>query len=106
MKTCKTCSFWHQIPSGRKEDALMVCGCPKLTEPGFCDSELTDQLIYSYDEGGYFETGPDFGCVHHSDKTLEPDEIIGDFFRELASQQQTLGEDFSITDREKLYVES
>jgi hypothetical protein len=44
----------------------MVCGHPKLTEPGSCDRSATDELIYSYDECGYFETGPDFGCVHHA----------------------------------------
>jgi len=43
-----------------------MCGCRKLQED-FYDHE-TDSLCYSYQEGGAFYTGPDFGCVHHLEK--------------------------------------
>jgi hypothetical protein len=73
MKTCKTCRFWHRRLA-QSVDVVMICVHPKLTEPGFCDhrSTDTDLLIYSYDEGGYFETGPDFGCVHHREVANDP----------------------------------
>ena len=47
------------------------CRCDKLREREWWDAsgfdekpENSDCLIYSYDEGGSFWVGPDFGCVH------------------------------------------
>lgn len=68
MNTCKTCIHW--VASHLNEAEWMKeCRSPKLMESG--DQyrngfeNARDVLIYSYSEGGYFNTGPDFGCVHH-----------------------------------------
>jgi len=69
MNTCKTCEHW-------KEDELKwftprlghgTCQSDKIAE-NEGQKQTQDMLIYSYSEGGYFETGPDFGCVHHRQK--------------------------------------
>ena len=61
MKRCKTCKY-------RDEEG--VCTSVKITELYTWDSSVTDEqkkdmLIYSYEEGGYFWVGEEFGCVHH-----------------------------------------
>lgn len=68
MEHCKTCRFWKHRP----------IAYPRLpTSPeqkgGICENEhlvesspfLPDNLVYPYDEGAAFWTGPEFGCVHH-----------------------------------------
>jgi len=52
----------------------MYCKDCKFNKGGDCvsekigersgDDDTDDQLIYSYDEGGGFEVGDYFGCVH------------------------------------------
>jgi hypothetical protein len=64
MEHCKTCKNWKRF-STEDEDGG-ECKSEKLTEPAGHDDE-TDMLVYSYDEGGVFWTGPDFGCVHHEE---------------------------------------
>ncbi len=68
MATCKTCAHWTaEAPYNQPERFVVrACGCRKLQE-AFYDHEL-DSLCYSYQEGGLFYTGPDFGCVHHLEK--------------------------------------
>jgi hypothetical protein len=65
MAPCKTCAHWTDgAPYGQPEQyAVRECRCPKLQE-GFYGPEM-DLLCYSYQEGGTFFTGPNFGCVHH-----------------------------------------
>jgi hypothetical protein len=41
------------------------CTNPKLREPRG-KTRAEDELVYSYDEGGVFYVGPNFGCIHHS----------------------------------------
>jgi hypothetical protein len=58
---CKTCKWW--------KPAVVVgtyCECPKIREDwgGECGD---DELVYDYSEGGGFQTGPNFGCVHHEE---------------------------------------
>ncbi len=59
MRTCETCKYWKRI-------SLLTGWCESgdLCEPGEADATKTNQLVYSYDEGGGFKTGKDFGCVH------------------------------------------
>lgn len=60
---CKDCKY-------RKEWEIfgalkMICMSDKLQEEfGQDDSARDDMLIYAYQEGGYFEVGANFGCIH------------------------------------------
>ena len=58
----------------------MYCkDCKHRNEKGLCESDkiqedyghedTTDMLVYPYLEGGYFEVGPKFGCVHFLENT-------------------------------------
>jgi hypothetical protein len=52
---CKDCKY----------NVKHICTNDKLSEDGgFTKEEKTDMLIYSYLEGGTFEVGDLFGCVH------------------------------------------
>ena len=67
MNTCRTCVHWVEdgLPPVGHED-MKWCVCPKISEPtDLMNDTSTDLMVYSYDEGGGFHTGPDFGCVHH-----------------------------------------
>jgi len=68
MATCKTCAHWtEEAPYDQPERfVIRVCGSPTL-DAGIYDHDR-DSLRYSYQEGGAFYTGPDFGCVHHLEK--------------------------------------
>jgi hypothetical protein len=71
MKTCKTCIYW----TGECRDVRDYKGCqhPRLNEAeryhavtptdgfGCFDGE-------PYGGNGTFGTGPDFGCIHHTEK--------------------------------------
>lgn len=60
MNTCKTCSF-------RQKDGY--CSNEKLMENwGQSDEQKIDMLLYTHSEGGGFWVGPNFGCIHYSDK--------------------------------------
>jgi len=48
----------HNAPPG-----FAICGSAKFTQGAQSGSE-PDELRYSYDEGGSFYVGPQFGCVH------------------------------------------
>ena len=67
MNRCETCKFWQ--PHEFAESPMRVCQSSKVVETGPWDGE-DDSLVYSYDEGGYFQTGPKFGCVHHEPKEV------------------------------------
>lgn len=61
MSTCGTCA--HRVVSG-------LCSHPKLQESyGPPSKEDDDALVYSYQEGGTFWVGPNFGCVHWGKET-------------------------------------
>ncbi len=60
---CKTCGWWE-----RESPTDGDCGnVVKIGEPMDSDGG-PDSLTYSYDEGGGFMVGQDFGCVHHKEK--------------------------------------
>jgi len=72
-KTCKTCKHWKPCVIydrfanwNTKEDGRAggTCKSDKLIEDGGRGHDA-DMLVYAYNEGGSFWTGPDFGCVHH-----------------------------------------
>jgi hypothetical protein len=59
---CKDCKYRTLKPQRK---ALYICTNNKLSEDGgFTDEEKTDMLIYNYLEGGTFEVGELFGCIH------------------------------------------
>ena len=60
MKTCSTCV--HRVGE--------LCSHPKLQEYYGPDDHEHDALVYSYNEGGTFWVGPNFGCVHHESKEV------------------------------------
>jgi hypothetical protein len=56
---CKDCIF----------NVNHVCENEKLSENhDFTEEERIDMLIYSYQEGGRFEVGDLFGCIHFDKK--------------------------------------
>jgi hypothetical protein len=61
-KTCSSCKWW--------EDSFCANWNKIKENEGKEDSvsKNTDRLIYTYHEGGGFQTGPNFGCVHHKDQ--------------------------------------
>jgi hypothetical protein len=62
MNRCKTCFFWS--PADSRGGGY--CDNEKIHETDGQHHEGEDHLIYSYNEGGSFWAGPEFGCVHHS----------------------------------------
>lgn len=71
MTTCKTCAHWSDKPPyGRVDFLHRTCECPKLQEDIYTDTP-EDTLCYSYQEGGCFYAGPDFGCVHWIKKEVK-----------------------------------
>ena len=63
---CKNCTYWN-IEGNKKSVGL--CTSDKLSEDYYIIGHpADDMLIYPYVEGGWFETGPNFGCVHWMEK--------------------------------------
>ena len=57
---CKECAFWENRICNNEN---------KIREDLFVEKEeLVDEMVYPYDEGGVFQTGPLFGCVHCTPK--------------------------------------
>ena len=67
MERCKTCAYWKQNLGSVLTNGVRGGGCSneKLREAWGGGGYEADALVYSYDEGGSFWTGPEFGCVHH-----------------------------------------
>ena len=69
---CEMCSNW--VKCSDTERAYSFASA--IMEGGICTSKkfgedydyALDMLVYSYDEGGRFWTGPKFGCVHWASK--------------------------------------
>lgn len=57
---CKDC-VW------RKENRR--CSNSHIDEDYGIKSEEDNMLVYSYDEGGSFEAGDNFGCVHFKEQS-------------------------------------
>lgn len=62
MKHCKTCTWRVDGEEG------FECKNREKIGERLHTHEADDALTYSYDEGGYFRPGPEFGCVHHEEK--------------------------------------
>jgi hypothetical protein len=65
--TCDACKWW-------KEDEKFshmgtFCDHPKICEDSTKESQADDALVYSFNEGGFFNPGPKFGCVHWEEKS-------------------------------------
>lgn len=72
MERCKTCKHWtiyttkypNKFFAIEDKRAGGICGSAKLVED-IGQGHGADMLVYPYNEGGDFWTGPDFGCVNH-----------------------------------------
>lgn len=68
MKKCETCKHWTQeyrLDTFDPRRTGRYCSHGKLHE---ARNYEPDALVYDYDEGGGFWTGPQFGCVHHTER--------------------------------------
>jgi hypothetical protein len=59
---CKDCDWWVNCYC-KNDGKIGECLCSK-------NKDNIDQLSYSYNEGGAFQTGPMFGCVHFKEKKI------------------------------------
>lgn len=82
MKTCNSCKFWTNKSDNNPFSNANIgkCACNKISEHDdndktFRKSDKEDMLIYEYYEGGSFFTGKDFGCVHHTELTINKDNL-------------------------------
>lgn len=69
MNTCKTCKHWkrEQLPTDNVRNTGGMCRSENIRENWSFDYYQPANMVYDYSEGGGFWTGPDFGCVHHSE---------------------------------------
>lgn len=64
---CKDCALWqktstiYDIPKGRG-----MCKSTHISD--HVDLVPVNGLSYSYQEGGHFVSGPEFGCIHFTPK--------------------------------------
>lgn len=66
MNTCRTCKFrkLHFIDHNKRN----IFRCVSLNIFESLNEEYTElQMAYSYEEGGSFHVGENFGCIHHSE---------------------------------------
>lgn len=62
-RTCDGCKWWHrESPHKMSPDHWGECTCKKIYEGG--GSRADDEFSYWYTEGGGFDSGPKFGCIH------------------------------------------
>lgn len=76
MDRCKDCSNWvgygSLYPKNTASEAKRaggLCSSEKLDQ-GHGSPSGADMLVYFYAEGGDFWTGPEFGCVHFTERDL------------------------------------
>ena len=66
MNRCKDCVWWSKYDrswaNNPGQEAGGYCNHGKIEESPVV--YRPDALCYSYNEGGAFWTGPEFGCVH------------------------------------------
>jgi hypothetical protein len=61
-RKCKNCAYWKPTP---EDHGGGQCQSENIVEDWYDDAcYRPDMLVYPYSEGGYFWTGPEFGCVH------------------------------------------
>jgi hypothetical protein len=63
--TCKECKF--RAKEGLCTNGKIMEGYEPMDEEPLREED-SDALIYSYEEGGRFWVGPDFGCIHWTAK--------------------------------------
>jgi hypothetical protein len=63
---CKDC--FHSSFDDNLSFRPRICCSPKFGNEGETDKSLNDTIEYSYDEGGCFEVGDNFGCIHFKKK--------------------------------------
>ena len=62
---CKDCKFWDMKHEYTNGGYCMNESIREDTGKEFCENEL----VYSYEEGGFFWTGAKFGCVNFKEKS-------------------------------------
>ena len=72
MKTCKTCAYWGRARAyiGDTGQRLKTCSAPAV-QYGYCVEEAdvaSNGARVEDDEGWGMVTGPEFGCVHHTER--------------------------------------
>lgn len=68
MNTCRTCEFWK---SEKDDDRTAECALKffvRNSSEVVADEGLDKMVHYSGGEYDYFETGRNFGCIHHQPK--------------------------------------
>lgn len=85
MNTCKTCKWWT-APNERQQHSISSfreCENPLLNQYGFAENAggfsgadtipgTSNQACPGAGDpngGVWFSTGPDFGCIHHEEKS-------------------------------------
>ena len=65
MNRCKTCKHWKRNTESYESPRMGSCGSDKWEYEG---KDMADGVSYGDYEGysASFETGEDFGCVHHT----------------------------------------
>ena len=66
MGHCKDCALWDlndELSEGRR-----WCTSDKICERWDAADGADNLLVYSYNEGGSFSSGPEFGCVHFQER--------------------------------------
>lgn len=67
MKKCNSCIFWEKDP--KSIGPLGQCENPQFSDMLHEGIDQDNAVIYSFAEGGSFNTGKNFGCIHH--KSME-----------------------------------
>jgi len=62
MNKCNTCKSWKLLENTK----FNVCTNRHLYELQSSEAAPDEDLVYPYQEDGYFKTGKNFGCVHHT----------------------------------------
>jgi hypothetical protein len=65
---CETCRWWNE---GEKKSLRKICSCPKMCYGyGWGKEDLEpDDVHIEDDEGWGMDPGPEFGCIHHEERS-------------------------------------
>lgn len=64
MNTCEFCNYF-ELGINEYNVTWTNCQCPKILENAYGNKNIADDTLeYSYNEGGSFSPGKNFGCIH------------------------------------------
>ncbi len=82
MKTCKTCRYREPSHRRHREENgkfdIGTCNHPKMKQGYGKTVNAPDEVVIEDDEDWGIEMGPDFGCIHHTNKipaTVQAEEV-------------------------------